>query len=148
MKIAGTVEIHASHGGDTQKPVGPFNKHFIDMSKGHVTKAATQQQGEEEPQAAAKQPSDGVATPQPLPHDQVMPPWASQLFGDMHLLWTVVDDHIATFREERGRWDTDQSMFVHLTTMVNLIQEGMMSWRAARRPWMRCLQIFSFIWFL
>jgi hypothetical protein len=59
MKIAGIVRIWTSHGGDTQKPLRPFNKQFIGMSIGHVTKAAVQLQKEEDPVVAAEQPFDG-----------------------------------------------------------------------------------------
>jgi hypothetical protein len=54
-----------------------------------------------------------------------MPPWAAQLFSEMCSLRAIMDDHIAIFEEKRGRWDADQSMLAHLTTMINLIQEGM-----------------------
>jgi hypothetical protein len=39
MKIAKKVDVQASQGGDIQKSLGPFNKHFISMSMGHLTKA-------------------------------------------------------------------------------------------------------------
>jgi hypothetical protein len=66
MKITGTVVIQALHGEDTQKPLWPFNKHFIGMSMGHLTKKAVLQQGGEDPIDAVEQPSDGATTPQPL----------------------------------------------------------------------------------
>jgi hypothetical protein len=54
----------------------------------------TIEQGEEDLVATAEQPSDGAIAPQPLPQDQVMPPWAAQLFSKVSLLWTMVDDHM------------------------------------------------------
>jgi hypothetical protein len=71
MKVVKMVGVQALHGGDIQKPLGPFNKRFISMSMGmgHLTKAASQQQGERDP----KQPSDGATGPQQPPQDQACP---------------------------------------------------------------------------